>query len=106
MHGFASSVLSCQEREKLVEEFYKVRTRGRNLSRLERLAPFKRAALEQREQAAQTRLRDHEKEHSCQRVASGTTSDKRLAKDVRCRYRGRAASERAQKGIARKCMEW
>jgi len=31
MHGFASNVLSCQERERLEEELFEVRTRGRNL---------------------------------------------------------------------------
>jgi hypothetical protein len=67
MHGFASNVLSCQERERLEEELFEARTRGRNLSRLRRLTPFERAALEEREQAAQTRLRNHEMEHGCER---------------------------------------
>ena len=67
MHGFASSVLSCLERERLEEDLTEARTRGRNLSRLRRLTPFERAALEKREQAAQARLRDHEVEHGCGR---------------------------------------
>jgi hypothetical protein len=34
---------------------------------LRNLTPFERAALEGREQAAQTRLKDHDAEHGCQR---------------------------------------
>jgi hypothetical protein len=67
MSGFASSVLSCLERERLEEELTEVRTRGRNLSRLRRLTSFERTALEEREQAAQARLRIHEMEHGCER---------------------------------------
>jgi hypothetical protein len=67
MSGLTSSVLSCLERERLEEELFEVRTRGRNLSRLRHLTPFERAALEDREQAAQARLRDHEAEHGCRR---------------------------------------
>ena len=67
MRSFASSVLSCLERERLEEELTEVRTRGRNLSRLRHLTPFERAALDEREQEAQTRLRNHEMEHGCGR---------------------------------------
>jgi hypothetical protein len=67
MRGFTSSVLSCLERERLEEELSEVRNRGRNLSRLRRLTSPERMALEQREQAAQARLRDHDAEHGCQR---------------------------------------
>ena len=67
MRGFSSNVLSCLERERLEEELSEARTRGRNLSRLRNLTPFERAALEGREQAAQTRLREHDAEHGCQR---------------------------------------
>jgi len=67
MSGFASNVLSCLEREKLEEELLEVRIRGRNLSRLRRLTAFERAALEEREQAARARLRNHEVEHGCER---------------------------------------
>ena len=37
MHGFVSNVLSCQERERLEEQLFKARTRGRYLSRLRHL---------------------------------------------------------------------
>ena len=67
MRGFTSSVLSCLERERLEEELTEVRTRGRNLSRLRPLTRLERAALEEREQAAQARLRNHEVEHGCER---------------------------------------
>jgi hypothetical protein len=55
------------ERERLEEELSEARRRGRNLTRLRNLRPFERAALEGREQAAQTRLRDHDAKHGCQR---------------------------------------
>ena len=67
MRGFTSGVLSCLERERLEEELSEARTRGRNLSRLRQLTPPERTALDQREQAAQIRLRDHDVEHGCQR---------------------------------------
>ena len=67
MSGFASSVLSCQERERLEEELVEVRTRGRNLTRLRHLTTLERATLEEREQAAQARLADHEMAHGCSR---------------------------------------
>ena len=67
MRGFSSSVLSCLERERLEEELSEARTRGRNLTRLRQLTSPERVALEVREQAAQTRLRDHDAEHGCQR---------------------------------------
>ena len=67
MRGFSSSVLSCLERERLEEELSEARTRGQYLSRLRRLTPPERVALDQREQVAQTRLRDHDAEHGCQR---------------------------------------
>jgi hypothetical protein len=66
MRGDSNGVLSCLERERLEEELAEARDRGRNLSRLRNLSPFERAALEGREQAAQTRLRDHDAEHGCQ----------------------------------------
>ena len=65
MRGIASSVLSCLERKKLEEDLTEVRTRGRNSIRLRRLTQLERAALEEREQAAQARLRNHEVEHGC-----------------------------------------
>ena len=67
MRGFSSSVLSCQERERLEEELSEARLRGRNLSRLRQLTPYERLALDRRELAAQARLRDHDVEHGCQR---------------------------------------
>lgn len=67
MRGFSSGVLSCLERERLEEELAEARTRGRNLSRLRQLTLPERAAFAQREQVAQTRLRDHDAEHGCPR---------------------------------------
>jgi hypothetical protein len=67
MHGFASSVLSCQERERLEEELLEARTRGRYLSRLRHLTCREQVALDEREQAAQARLADHEVAHGCGR---------------------------------------
>jgi len=67
MRGFSSSVLSCVERERLEEELSEARIRGRNLSRLRQLTHRERMALDEREQAAQTRLTDHHAEHGCQR---------------------------------------
>lgn len=67
MRGFAGNVLSCLERERLEEELYEARIRGRNLSRLRQLTHRERMALDEREQTAQTRLRDHDAEHGCQR---------------------------------------
>jgi hypothetical protein len=67
MYGFPSSVLSCVERERLEEELHEVRTRGQYLTRLRQLTSPERAALDQREQAARARPRDHDAEHGCQR---------------------------------------
>lgn len=67
MHGFASNVLSCQERERLEEELFEARTRGRYLSRLRNLSYRERVALDEREEAAQARLADHEVAQGCGR---------------------------------------
>ena len=67
MRGFSSSVLSCLQRERLEEELSEARNRGRNLTRLRQLTHWERVALDEREQTAQTRLRDHDAEHGCQR---------------------------------------
>jgi hypothetical protein len=67
MRGFSNGVLSCLERERLEEELSEARHRGRNLSRLRQLSHRERMALDEREQAAQTRLGDHDAEHGCQR---------------------------------------
>ena len=67
MRGDSSGVLSCLERERLEEELSEARDRGRNVSRLRHLTPPERMVLEEREQAAQMRLRDHDAEHGCQR---------------------------------------
>ena len=67
MRGFASSVLSCLEREKLEEALSEARTRGRYLSRLRHLTRREQAALDEREQAAQARLAEHEVAHGCGR---------------------------------------
>ena len=67
MRGFSYGVLSCLERERLEEELSEARNRGRNLSRPRQLTHQERVALDEREQTAQTRLRDHDAEHGCQR---------------------------------------
>jgi hypothetical protein len=67
MRGFSSGVLSCLERERLEEELTEARNRGRNVSRLRHLTLSEQRVLDEREQAAQTRLRDHDAEHGCQR---------------------------------------
>ena len=67
MRGFSNGVLSCLERERLEEELSEARNRGRNLSRLRQLTHQERVALDEREQTAQTRVRDHHAEHGCQR---------------------------------------
>ena len=67
MRGFASTVLSCLERERLEEELSEAGTRGQNLSRLRQLTHRERMVLDEREKTAQTRLRDHDAEHGCQR---------------------------------------
>ena len=67
MRGFSGSVLSCLERERLEAELSEARTRGRNVTRLRHLTHRERRALDEREYAAQTRLKDHDAEHGCQR---------------------------------------
>jgi hypothetical protein len=67
MRGFSNGVLSCLERERLEEELSEARSRGRSLSRLRQLTHQERVALHEREQTAQTRVRDHDAEHGCQR---------------------------------------
>jgi hypothetical protein len=67
MRGFSNGVLSCLERERLEEELSEARNRGRNLTRLRQLTHQERVALDEREQTAQTRLKDHDAEHGCQR---------------------------------------
>jgi hypothetical protein len=67
MRGYSSNVLGCLERERLEEELSEARDRGRNVTRLRHLTRPERMVLEEREQAAQTRLRDHDVEHGCQR---------------------------------------
>jgi hypothetical protein len=67
MHGFASNVLSCQERERLEEELFEARTRGRYLSQLRHLSCREGATLDDREEAAQARLAEHEVVHGCAR---------------------------------------
>jgi hypothetical protein len=67
MRGLSSHVLSCSEHEKLEEELTEARVRERNLTRLRRLVPVEKLALERRERAALARLREHDAEHGCQR---------------------------------------
>lgn len=67
MRGLLNIRLGCPDHERLEEELLETRTRGQNLSRLRRLTPLERAALDQRERAVLIRLRDHEAEHGCRR---------------------------------------
>jgi len=67
MGGFSNGVLSCLERERLEAQLSEARKRGRKLSRLRQLIHQERVALDEREQTARTRLRDHDAEHGCQR---------------------------------------
>jgi hypothetical protein len=66
VRDFSASGLSCLERARLAEELGEARTRGRNLTRLRNLTALERAALERREQLAQSRLNNHDAEHGCQ----------------------------------------
>jgi hypothetical protein len=66
MHDFSATGLSCLERERLSGELDEAQTRGRNLTRLRKLTVPERASLEQRENLAQARLRNHVEEHGCQ----------------------------------------
>jgi len=79
VRGDSNGVLSCLERERLEEEFSEARSRGRNLSRLRNLTPLERAALEGREQAAQTRLTT-----TRSMGASGRRSDCRFGAEPGC----------------------
>ena len=67
MERYPSGVLSCAERERLEQELAEARDRGRYLTRLRHLSPSEQGMLEQHERAAQTRLREHDAEHGCQR---------------------------------------
>jgi hypothetical protein len=58
MRGFSNGVLSCLERERLEEELFESRNRGRNLSRVRQLTHQERVALDECVQTAQMRLRD------------------------------------------------
>jgi hypothetical protein len=59
--------VSCSEHDQLERDLAEARTRGRNLSRLRQLSPRESAALDQREQTAFARLRDHDMDHRCNR---------------------------------------
>ena len=61
----AAAVLSCRERERLEREWLEVRTRGQSLRRLRDLSPAEQAEWDRREQAALSRLTDHDLEHRC-----------------------------------------
>jgi hypothetical protein len=67
MPGFQSTVLTCIEHERLAFELLELRTRGRYLTRLRRVSRQQQAELDRREQAALSRLVDHELEHGCSR---------------------------------------
>jgi len=67
MRGSSSDVLSCLERERLEEELKRGSHPGTEPYTARHLSHRERVALDEREQAAQTRLRDHDAEHGCQR---------------------------------------
>ena len=60
-----SSVLICIEHERLEFELLDVRTRGQYVTRLRRLTREEQTEWDRREQAALSRLVDHELEHGC-----------------------------------------
>jgi hypothetical protein len=66
MHDFPATGLSCLEQERLSDELGEAQTHGRNLTRLRKLTVPERTSLEQRENLAQARLRNHVAEHGCQ----------------------------------------
>jgi len=59
MQHFPAFGLSCLERDRLADELGEAQTRGRNLARLRKLTLAERVSLEQRENLAQARLRNH-----------------------------------------------
>lgn len=67
MTDLRNSVLSCIERERLEFEVLELRTRGQYLARLRRLSREEQAEWDRREQAALSRLVDHDLEHGCSR---------------------------------------
>ena len=60
-------VLTCIEHERLTFELLELRTRGQYLNRLRGLTLAEQADWDQQEQAALSRLVDHELEHGCGR---------------------------------------
>ncbi len=64
---FCEQCFKLSGRERLEEELFEARARGRNLSRLRHLSYRERVALDEREEAAQARLTEHEVAHGCGR---------------------------------------
>ena len=58
-------VLGCIEHERLEFELLELRTRGQYLTRLRGLSRQEQTEWDRREQAALSRLVDHELEHGC-----------------------------------------
>jgi hypothetical protein len=65
MTDLRSSVLTCVEHERLEFDLLELRTRGQYLVRLRGLSRQEQAEWDRREQAALSRLVDHELEHGC-----------------------------------------
>lgn len=67
MADLRNSVPSCIERERLEFEVLELRTRGQYLTRLRKLSREEQGEWDRREQAALSRLVDHDLEHGCSR---------------------------------------
>jgi hypothetical protein len=67
MNDLRFHLQSCIEHERLAFELLELTTRGQYLCRLRPLSREERAEWDQREQAALSRLVDHELEHGCGR---------------------------------------
>jgi hypothetical protein len=65
MLGLQSTVVTCMEHERLAFELLELRTRAEYLARLRHLTRQEQAEWDRREQAALSRLVDHELEHGC-----------------------------------------
>ena len=67
MNDLRFHVRSCIEHERLAFELPELTTRGQYLSRFHQLSPGEQTEWDVREQAALSRLVDHELEHGCGR---------------------------------------
>jgi hypothetical protein len=67
MNDLRFHVQNCIEHERLAFELLELATRGQYLSRFRQLSREEQAEWDVREQAALSRLVDHELEHGCGR---------------------------------------